>query len=655
MDYSEVTIVIIMETVVKRRSLTNTKIGAFAAVGVAYFLLILSSGFVTISDSNGTHHWNHMEPPHLVSAACLILCLLLGIVRKRIAHRLTSAEPLRRNHKLLTAFSTGIMAVMLFPSVFFVDSTSYFLYGTEAWSPLYLIYVLFEVAGFFLVLDFFMESNMRRRLSSSVLAKLGLLTQFIVCLAYEVIFDLLGSWSILTFIIFTLLAVGQHYMLTTAGSIGHGQDSNGSLLPMTGEDQSGYGFNSNGHGGGSSSSHGSALATLRSFFEFSNQQSDYAASEDDGEKYLPLDAMRSRRRADASVGLTGPHLIRNIYKSAADVIGEIWASSTSRKIFLFMLFNFGFMFVELAYGWWTNSLGLITDAFHMLFDCTALGIGLYAEVMSRWPARQGYSFGFGRVEVLAGYLNGVFLCFISFSIFAHSIVRIWYPPDVLTDRLLLVSCLGLGVNLIGIFAFHDFDVLELIGLKKKKEHDHDHDHEHSHDHGHGHSHGGHSHAGHSHHGHDCDHHSDNLTGIFLHILADALGSVSVIISSILIWQFGWNIVDPICSLLSSILIFASVVPLLKSSVTVLMQTAPSRVSNKINSLMDRVHATPGVLLCSSRHFWALTSDHIVGSMNLQITPEADPYTILSAVQQECRKVGAKDMTIQLTADAHPRS
>lgn len=641
------TIVIIMETVVKGRSLNRTKIGAFAAVGVAYFLLILSSGFVTISDSNGTHHWNHMEPPHLVSAACLILCLLLGIVRKRIAHRLTSMEPLRRNHKLLTAFTSGIMALILMPSIFFVDSTSYFLYGTEAWSPVYLIYVLFEIAGLFLILDFFMESNMRRRLSSSTLAKLGLLTQFVICLTYEVISDLLGSWSILTFIIFALLAVGQHYMLTTAGNVGHAQDSDGSLLPMTGEDQSGYGFNSNGR---SSSSAGSALATLRSFFEFSNQQSDNAASEEDGERYLPLDAVRGRGRFDASAassGLTGPHLIRNIYKSAADVMAEIWASPTSRKIFLFMLVNFAFMFVELAYGWWTNSLGLITDAFHMLFDCTALGIGLYAEVMSRWPPRTGFSFGFGRVEVLAGYLNGVFLCFISFSIFAHSLVRIWYPPDVITDRLLLVSCIGLGVNLVGIFAFHDFDVLELIGLKKKKEgHDHDHDH--------GHSHGGHSH-GHSHHGHDCDHHSDNLYGIFLHILADALGSVSVIISSILIWQFGWNIVDPICSLLISLLIFGSVIPLLKSSVTVLMQTAPTRVSNKIEGLMDRVHATPGVIMCTAKHFWSLTPDKLVASMNLQITPEADPYTILSAVEQQCRSVGAKDITIQLTADSNSRS
>jgi Co/Zn/Cd efflux system component len=55
-----------------------------------------------------------------------------------------------------------------------------------------------------------------------------------------------------------------------------------------------------------------------------------------------------------------------------------------------------FMFVELLYGVWTNSLGLITDACHMLFDCTALFIALYAEVISQWDANQVFSYGYDR-------------------------------------------------------------------------------------------------------------------------------------------------------------------------------------------------------------------------------------------------------------------
>jgi zinc transporter 5/7 len=660
-DYSEVTIVIIIETLIKRRSLTQIKLGAFAAIGLAYLCIIFSSSFVTISDANGTHHWSHMEPSHLLAGASLILCLLLGVFRKRLAHRLTTAtsgDALRGNHKMVTAYATSIMAIVLFPSIFFADSSSYFAYGTATWSNFHLFFVLLEVAGLFLIADYFIEANLRRRVASGLLAKVGVITQFFVCLIYERLFEMLGSWSFMTFLAFALLAGGQHVVLSSAGAIGHAEESvsaSESLLPMAGQG----GRSARGASAGAS---GSVSSTISSFFEFFDQQSEFrreggagslTADETSYEGSLGSSAASS---ALMGSGLNGPHLIRRVFKSASQVLREIWDSPTSRKIFLFMLVNFAFMFVELAYGWWTNSLGLITDAFHMLFDCTALGIGLYAEVMSRWPPSASFTYGFGRVEVLAGYLNGVFLCFISFSIFAHSAVRIWSPPEVITDRLLLISCLGLGVNLIGIFAFHDFDVLELMGLKKKKEVDsdaHDHHHGHSHDHHEGHSHShSHSHGGHSHGGHDCghDHHSDNLYGIFLHILADALGSVSVIISSILIWQFGWNRVDPICSLLISILIFLSVIPLLKSSVSVLMQTTPPKFSERLPSLIQQISSTPGVLACSAHHFWTLTPSELFGSLHLHVAPELDKTSLLRKIKHQCQDSGVSNVTIQLQTE-----
>jgi zinc transporter 5/7 len=97
-----------------------------------------------------------------------------------------------------------------------------------------------------------------------------------------------------------------------------------------------------------------------------------------------------------------------------------------------------------------------------------------------------------------------------------------------TDGLLLVSFLGLGVNMIGLFFFHEH-----------------------HDHGgsecsHG-GHGGHSHEGHS-------HDNENMYGVFLHILADCLGSVGVIISSILVKYYGLYVADPICSFIISLMI-----------------------------------------------------------------------------------------------------
>ena len=64
------------------------------------------------------------------------------------------------------------------------------------------------------------------------------------------------------------------------------------------------------------------------------------------------------------------------------MIKVTWSHSQSKKILIFFTINLSFMFVELLYGYYTNSLGLISDAFHMLFDCTALLIGLVAAYIS---------------------------------------------------------------------------------------------------------------------------------------------------------------------------------------------------------------------------------------------------------------------------------
>ncbi len=128
------------------------------------------------------------------------------------------------------------------------------------------------------------------------------------------------------------------------------------------------------------------------------------------------------------------------------------------------------------------------------------------------------------------------------------------PPEIHHERLFVVSVLGFIVNLIGIFVFqHGGD-----------SHGHSHggisSHGHSHggkDHGHSHSDHGHSHNGIEHgHSHENKESSGNkiFEGIFLHILADTLGSVGVIISSLLIRFFGWNIADPICSMIIATLI-----------------------------------------------------------------------------------------------------
>lgn len=83
---------------------------------------------------------------------------------------------------------------------------------------------------------------------------------------------------------------------------------------------------------------------------------------------------------------------------------------------MFFMANLAFMFVEFLYGYLTNSLGLISDAVHMAFDCLALLVGLVASYLAQLDHQELYSYGLSRVEVLSGFYNGVFLIFIAFKV-----------------------------------------------------------------------------------------------------------------------------------------------------------------------------------------------------------------------------------------------
>ena len=103
------------------------------------------------------------------------------------------------------------------------------------------------------------------------------------------------------------------------------------------------------------------------------------------------------------------------------------ADKDSRRIFYFMRYaitpelrkfntnkvnpslNFTFMMVQAFYGYLTDSLGLLSDSIHMFFDCLALAVGLFASVASKWPPSERFPYGFGKIESLSGFGNGVFL------------------------------------------------------------------------------------------------------------------------------------------------------------------------------------------------------------------------------------------------------
>ncbi|XP_072748732.1 zinc transporter 7-A [Anoplolepis gracilipes] len=325
----------------------------------------------------------------------------------------------------------------------------------------------------------------------------------------------------------------------------------------------------------------------------------------------------------------------------------IFSDPNTRNLFLFLILNLSFAFVELLYGIWTNSLGLISDSFHMFFDCTGLLFGLAASVITKWRATERYSYGYVRAEVLGGFVNGLLLLFIALFIMSEAVERSIEPPEIKHERLFVVSVMGLIVNLVGIYAFK-----------------HGHGHGHGHSHSHSHSHGAKGHHGHSHDNHysllnhNYDHHvevdmsfsgtnSQIMKGVFLHILADTLGSVGVIVSAVLMQMFGWMIADPICSMLIAVLIVLSVISLMKESWEILMQRQPVALDHILPQCYNKVTQIPGVYSVQEPHFWTLCSDVYVGCLKLEVAREVDSKSVVITTQKIFQAAGVRQLTVQL--------
>eukprot|EP00112_Aurelia_sp_Birch-Aquarium-sp1_P010818 Seg2298.6 transcript_id=Seg2298.6/GoldUCD/mRNA.D3Y31 product="Zinc transporter 5" protein_id=Seg2298.6/GoldUCD/D3Y31 len=336
---------------------------------------------------------------------------------------------------------------------------------------------------------------------------------------------------------------------------------------------------------------------------------------------------------------------------------QILEASDSRNIFFYLCLNLMFTGVELVYGVWTNSLGLISDGFHMLFDCSALVLGLAASLMSRWKATRMFSFGYGRVEIIAGFVNGLFLVVIAFFVFIAALQRLLDPPKVNTEKLMAVSVAGLFVNLIGIFAFSHAHSHGGVACDHGKSdgghfgHSHHDDHDHSHG-SHGHSHGnkGHSHGSHGHsHGNTKKQSkgTTNMQGVFLHVVADTLGSVGVIVSSFLIQQYKWYIADPICSLFIAVMIFLSVMPLLKQSSHVLLLRIPQELEISIYEALEKVLSVENVLSYKDQSFWRHSADLVVGTIHVQVTPTAIEHRVTQQITSIFKEHGVGNMTVQI--------
>lgn len=196
-----------------------------------------------------------------------------------------------------------------------------------------------------------------------------------------------------------------------------------------------------------------------------------------------------------------------------------------------MWITLAMMAVEIAAGWFYNSMALLADGFHMSSHAVAIGLSAYAYATARRHANDPrYAFGTWKIEVLGGFASAVFLLVVVALMAWGSIERLIKPEAIHYPEAMAIAVLGLVVNL----------VCALILGK-------------AHDHGHGH---GHDHHGHAHHGdHHHDHHHDlNLKSAYLHVIADAATSVAAIAALAGGWWLGWAWLDPVMGLVGAVLV-----------------------------------------------------------------------------------------------------
>ncbi|KAK4537399.1 hypothetical protein CDCA_CDCA12G3424 [Cyanidium caldarium] len=263
--------------------------------------------------------------------------------------------------------------------------------------------------------------------------------------------------------------------------------------------------------------------------------------------------------------------------------------AVARQLWRYLLLNMAFAQVELLYGFSSNSLGLVSDAAHMLFDCTALGIGLVATYLATLKPDRVFAFGFHRLETLAGFTNGVLLVFVSFSVLTESLARFAHPQHVHADALMPVAAAGLVVNLLGLYFFWGYHVHPA--------------------------------------GDDCDHHH-NMTGVYLHVLADTLGSIGVLLSSFLIRRYGWHWSDPACSVLISVLILTSAVPLLQESGRALLDAETLRKPFLAALQQGAECGTWPTVKVLYLRVWRVGHHRVALCAQLEIPADADEATLL---------------------------
>jgi cation diffusion facilitator family transporter len=277
------------------------------------------------------------------------------------------------------------------------------------------------------------------------------------------------------------------------------------------------------------------------------------------------------------------------------------------------------MVAEILSGWWTGSMALLADGWHMGTHALALGVATAAYALARRHASDTrYAFGTWKIEVLGSFASALVLGLVAVGIVFESALRLWKAEPLSAQTALIVAVVGLVVNLLSAWLLHGAD-----------------------DHGHQHGADAHGHAKHDHgHDHHHDHqpaqkeaHDLNLRAAYVHVLADALTSVLAIAALAAALWLGWWWLDPLVGVLGAVVIGVWAVGLMRQSAAVLLDR---EMDNPLTQQIRSTLESDGDAKVADLHVWRVGRDKFAAIACVVADAPLEPsiyHARLSSIEQ----------------------
>jgi len=284
-------------------------------------------------------------------------------------------------------------------------------------------------------------------------------------------------------------------------------------------------------------------------------------------------------------------------------------SVEKRKLLVSLFITSTVMVLEIIGGLITNSIALLSDAGHMFTHSFAIGISLLAILIARKPPCHHKTFGLFRAEVLAAFINGLFLLPIVGIMVYEAILRFINPEEVFGFYMFIIALIGLSVNITS--------VIILRGSQDK---------------------------------------NLNVKSVFYHMIADAASSIGIVIASIIIYYTGLNLLDPLVSLGISALILYWAWSVLRESTRILLEMTPK--GTNIDIISEELKENfQEIIDLYNVHLWTITPDMLVFSAYVKVNDKNlnnNQGTLVSKINNYLRnKYNIIESTLQLVSINEP--